>query len=155
GGAVRKPGIQIPYRDGMTLRDAVLLAGGLQEGALLSEAEVSHLPENRAAGITAVPNTVALASSYLFERGSDGRVLLAPGLSVPSAPAPQVLLKPYDAIMIKWQPDWQLQQVVTVAGEVKYPSQYSLVSRTDRLSDVLKRAGGLTASAFPGGVVFY
>jgi protein involved in polysaccharide export with SLBB domain len=155
GGAVRKPGLQIPYRDGMTLRDAILLAGGLQEGALFSQAEIARLPESRAAGVTAVPAVVALDSSYLFDRGADGRVLLPPGLSVPAVRAPEVTLQPYDAVMVKWQPDWQLQQMVTVTGEVKYPSQYALITKTERLSDLLKRAGGLTVSAYPNGVVFF
>src|SRR5262249_10514663 len=90
-----------------------------------------------------------------FDRGADGRVLLPPGLSVPTGRAPQISLQPYDAVMIKWQPDWQLQQMVTLAGEVKYPSQYALVTKTERLSDVLTRAGGLTTGAYAGGVVFY
>lgn len=154
-GAVRKPGVLIPYRDGMTLRDAVLFAGGLVEGALLTEAEIARLPENRAAGITAVPTAVPLDSSYLFERGVDGRAIVPPGIVIPTAKAPQVLLEPYDAVMIKWQPDWQLQQVVSVMGEVRYPSQYALVTKTERLSDVLARAGGLTTAAYPGGVTFY
>jgi len=155
GGAVRKPGVPIPYRDGMTLRDAILLAGGLQEGALLTEAEVARLPENRAAGATAVTRSVPLDSSYLFDRGADGHMIVPPGIVVPTARAPQVTLQPYDAIMVKWQPEWQLQQMVTVLGEVKFPSQYALVSRSERLSDVLQRAGGLTGAAYPGGVVFY
>ena len=71
-GAVRKPG-RVPYRDGMTMHDAVLLAGGMQEGALLTEAEVASLPENRAAGVTAIARTVQLDSTYLFERGSEWR----------------------------------------------------------------------------------
>jgi polysaccharide biosynthesis/export protein len=155
GGAVRKPGLPIPYRDGMTLRDAILLAGGLQEGALLTEAEIARLPESRAAGVTAVRTTVALDSSYLFDRGADGHMVVTPGIVIPQAPAPQVPLQPYDAVMIKWQPDWGLQQMVLVLGEVKYPSQYALVTKTERLSDILGRAGGLTTAAYPGGVVFY
>jgi protein involved in polysaccharide export with SLBB domain len=42
GGAVRKPGTRVDFREGMTLKDAVLLAGGLQEGALLTEAEIAR-----------------------------------------------------------------------------------------------------------------
>ena len=154
GGAVRTPGIQIPYSDGMTLRDAVLLAGGLQEGALLTDAEIARLPENRAAGATAVPTSVNLDSTYLFDRGPDGRVIVPPGIVVPAARAPQVLLQPYDAVMIKWQPDWQLQQTVMLRGEVRYPGDYALVTKTERLSDVLARAGGLMPAAYAGGVVF-
>jgi protein involved in polysaccharide export with SLBB domain len=154
-GAVRKPGTPIPYREGMTLRDAVLLAGGLQEGALLTEAEIARLPENRAAGVTAITTTVSLDSSFLFERGTEGRGIVVPGIVVPAGHARPETLLPYDAVMIRWQPDWQLQQLVTVMGEVKYPSQYALTSKTERLSDVLKRAGGLTAAAYPNGVTFY
>ena len=154
GGAVRKPGTEIPFRDGMTLRDAVLLAGGLQEGALLTEAEIARLPESRADGVTATTTTVPLDSSYLFERGPDGRYIGPPGVMIASGKAPPELLKPYDAITIKFQPEWQLQQMVSVRGEVKYPADYSIISRSERLSDLIKRAGGLTDAAYPNGIVF-
>jgi len=151
-GAVRSPG-QIPYRDGMTLRDAVLLADGLQEGASLTDAEVARLPDNRAAGVTAITTHVRLDSTYLFERGADGR----PIASTPSAlvnRAPETVLQPYDAVLIKRQPEWQLQQTVTIRGEVRFPGDYSLTNKTERLSDVIARAGGLTTSAYADGIVF-
>jgi polysaccharide biosynthesis/export protein len=154
GGAVKRPGLQIPYREGMTLRDAVLVAGGLVEGALLTEAEVASLPDVRGAGITAVTTKVALDSTYLFDRGADGRLIVPPGIIVPTERARQVLLRPYDVVLIKWQPDWQLQQTVTLRGEVRYPGDYPLLTKTERLSDLLSRAGGFTSSAYPGGVVF-
>lgn len=154
GGAVKRPGLQIEYREGMTLRDAVLLSGGLVEGALLTEAEIASLPDTRGAGITAITTKVALDSTYLFDRGADGRLLVPPGIVVPTAPAQQVLLRPYDVVLIKWQPDWQLQQTVTLRGEVQYPGDYPLVTKTERISDLLSRAGGFTTAAYPGGVVF-
>jgi protein involved in polysaccharide export with SLBB domain len=154
GGAVKRAGIQIPYREGMTLRDAVLLSGGLIEGALLTEAEVASLPDTRGAGITAITMKVALDSTYLFDRGADGRLIVPAGIIVPTQPAPQILLRPYDVVSIKWQPDWQLQQTVTLRGEVQYPNDYALVTKTERLSDLLTRAGGFTSAAYPGGVVF-
>ena len=150
-GAVRTPG-QIPYRDGMTLRDAVLLADGLQEGASLTDAEVARLPETRGAGVTAITQRVALDSSYLFERGANGHVIADGGTR--SAGAPEILLQAYDAVLIKRQPEWQLQQTVAVRGEVKYPGNYSLKTKTERLSDIIARAGGLTSSAYPDGIVF-
>lgn len=152
-GAVRKPG-RIPYRDGMTLHDAVLLADGLQEGALLTDAEVARLPESRAGGVTAVTMTVPLDSSYLLDRGANGRYEGPPGLDVPARRAPDVMLQAYDAVLIKRQPDWQLQQTVAVQGEVKSPGEYTLTHKTERLSDILQRAGGLTDAAYAGGVVF-
>ncbi len=151
-GSVRRPG-RIPYREGMTLRDAVLLANGLEEGALLTNAEIARLPENRAAGQVAVTRTVPLDSTYLFTRGPDGRYIGPPGVQAPTAKAPEVPLQPYDAILIKQQPDWVLQRSVTLSGEVMYPGTYALTTKSERLSDVLQRAGGLTSSAYPEGMV--
>jgi polysaccharide export outer membrane protein len=152
-GAVRKSG-QIPFRDGMTMRDAVLLAGGMLEGALLENAEIARLPENRAAGVTAVTQLFPLDSTYLFDRAPNSRYIGAPGIQAPTGKAPEIALMPYDAILIKRQPEWQLQQTVSVQGEVIYPGPYSLVRKTERLADIIKRAGGLTGAAYAGGVVF-
>ncbi len=152
-GAVRQSG-QIPFREGMTLHDAVLLAGGMQEGALLTNAEIARLPESRAAGVTAVTTIVPLDSSYLLDLGADGKYHGPPGFAAPTAKAPEVLLQPYDAVLIKRQPEWQLLQTVTVEGEVQYPGAYSLVRKTEKLSDIIARAGGLTTAAYPDGIVF-
>lgn len=152
-GAVRKSG-RIDFRDGMTLRDAVLQAEGLTEGALLTEAEIARLPENRPPGVTAVTQSVPLDSSYLFERGPGGRFLGPPGLAATTTRAPDVVLHAYDAILIKRQPEWQLQRSVSVQGEVKYPGTYALTAKSERLSDIIARAGGLTASAYADGISF-
>ncbi|MGH7616487.1 MAG: SLBB domain-containing protein [Gemmatimonadaceae bacterium] len=155
GGAVRKPGVRIPFQEGMTIRDAVLLAGGLQEGALLTDAEVARLPENRDAGVTAVTTSVRLDSTYLAERVSAIRSDDPTGEVIPAGHAAPLTLRPYDAITIKWQPDWALQQTVVLRGEVKYPGDYALAHKTERLSELLVRAGGLTSAAYhPDGIVF-
>tara|TARA_E500000178_G_scaffold355309_1_gene427476 strand:+ start:1108 stop:2916 length:1809 start_codon:yes stop_codon:yes gene_type:complete len=44
--------------------------------------------------------------------------------------------------------------VITVSGDVKYPGNYS-ISSSDRLSDVLERAGGYIKSAYPFGASLY
>jgi protein involved in polysaccharide export with SLBB domain len=153
GGAVRRNGRYL-YREGMTLRDLVLLANGVQEGASLKEAEVARLPEDRSGGRTAVTVRVPLDSTYLFERGPDGRFLGPPGTPVPSGGAPEVVLHAYDNVLILRQPDWALQRVVVIQGEVKYPGAYALTNKSERLSDLVKRAGGLTDEAYADGIVF-
>jgi polysaccharide export outer membrane protein len=153
-GAVRFGG-RYAYREGITVRDLVLLAGGLQESAYLREAEIARLPEKRAGGITATTLRIALDSSYLFERAPDGRYPGPPGLPAGTGVAPEVELRPYDNVLILRQPDWELQRSVVVSGEVTYPGRYALVSKTERLSDLIKRAGGLTAEAYAEGVYFY
>ena len=153
-GAVRKPG-RVSFAEGMTLRDAVLQIGGLTEDAYLKEAEIARLPEDRSQGELAVTQRVALDSTYLFERTPDGRYLGPPGLAAPAGGAPEVPLRPYDNVLILRQPDWDLQRTVSVTGQVKYPGRYSLLSRSEKLLDLLNRAGGLTKAAYPNGIQFY
>ena len=152
-GAVRKSG-RFPFREGMTLRDLVLLAGGLQEKAHLQAAEVARLPTDREGGKLATTVRVPLDSSYLFERGPDGKYLGPPGLPSTAGSAPEVVLKPYDNVLILEQPDWSMQRNVIIAGEVRFPGTYALQVKAERLSDVIKRAGGLTDLAYADGVSF-
>jgi polysaccharide biosynthesis/export protein len=152
-GAVRRSG-RYPYREGMTVRDLVLLAGGLQESALLTEAEVARMPGTRANGLTASTLRVPLDSSYLFERSPDGKYQGPPGLASAAGGTSDVVLQAYDNLLILRQPDWELPRAVYLGGEVKYPGAYSLVKKTERISDLIQRAGGLTADAYADGVNF-
>lgn len=143
-GAVRDGG-RFRYREGMTLRDLTLLAGGLSEGALVDEAEIARLPEERTAGVTARTVRVRLDSSYVTADGDDQR----------TATAPEVVLEPYDQVLILRQPDFRLPRSVFVGGEVRFPGAYGLRTQGERLSDVIERAGGLTPRADANGVTFY
>ena len=153
-GAVRNSG-QVPFHQGMTVRDLVLLAGGLEQSADLREAEIARLPQNRANGVTATTFRVPLDSSYLFERAPDGRYFGPPGLPAPSGNMPEVQLQPYDNVLILRQPNWELQREVVITGEVLYPGTYSLRTKTEKVSDIIARAGGLTREAYADGVVFF
>lgn len=147
GGSVRRGG-RYPWREGMTLRDLVLLAGGLREGAYLREAELARLPREREGGATATTVRVALDSSYLGDYVPGRPYRAAPGQSSPAfGSAPEVPLDPYDNVLILEQPDWQLQRTVVLSGEVKFPGRYALRSKNERISDIIAHAGGLTASA--------
>ena len=154
GGAVRRSG-RVLFREGMTLRDLVLLANGVQEGAYLNEAEIARMPEDRSGGRTATTIRVPLDSTYLFLRGSDGRYIGPPGMQVPAGGAPDVPLKPYDNVLILRQPGFELQRSVTLRGEVRFPGVYALTNQAERLSDLVKRAGGLTSEAYADGIIFY
>jgi protein involved in polysaccharide export with SLBB domain len=153
GGAVRKPR-QIPFQEGMTLRDAILASGGLDESALLTTAEIARLPESHGNGVTAVTTRVPLDSTYLFERTPDGRYLGPPGVPVTTGTAPEVQLRPYDVISILRQPGFEYQRTVSVVGKVRYAATYSLKNKTERLTDILERAGGLTPDADSGAIIF-
>jgi len=143
-GAVRRPG-RVPYREGMTMRDAVLLADGLTQDAQL-RAEIARLPENRPPGALAQTMPVALDSTFLFDRGATTEA---------ASPAGDTPLEPYDNVLILRQGEFSLQRSVVITGQVKSPGRYSLRSKTERLADVIERAGGLTAEAYAGGIQFY
>jgi len=152
-GAVRRSG-QYPFREGMTIRDLVLLAGGLDQSAYLNEVEIARLPQNRSDGVTATTTRVPLDSSYLFERTPDGKYLGPPGMPAASGPSPDVTVEPYDNILIMRQPNWELQRTAAIAGEVRFPGRYTLKTKTERITDLIERAGGLTKDSYADGVVF-
>lgn len=153
-GAVRKPGRQ-EWHEGMTVRDAVLQASGLREDAYLVEAEVARLPEDRAGGAVARTFRVPLDSTYVFDRSPDGKYLGPPGIPSSAKGADETVLRPYDNVLILTQPQWEQLRAVYVGGQVNFPGNYALRSRTERLADVLARAGGLTKEAYPEGIEFF
>ena len=153
-GAVRNSG-QVPYREGMTVRDLILQAGGLEQSADLREAEIARLPADRRGGATATTSRVPLDSSYIFERGPDGKYFGPPGLPAGNGSAPEVQLRPYDNVLIFRQPNWELQRTAVVSGEVLRPGTYSLTTKTEKISDLIRRAGGLTPEAYADGVTFF
>lgn len=147
GGSIQSGG-RYPWREGMTLRDLILLAGGLREGAYLNEAEIARLPLDRSNGATAVTVRVVLDSSYLAEYTPGVPYSGAPGIAGAAFRSmPEVPLMPYDNVLILEQPDWQLARTVVLSGEVRFPGRYALKSKTERLRDVIERAGGLTDEA--------
>ena len=152
-GHVKKPG-RFPYRQGMSLRDLVLLANGVKEGARLTDAEIARLPEDRSNGQTAVTIRVPLDSTYLFDRGRSGRYEGAPGQDAPAGGAPDVTLEPYDNVLIFRQENFEYQRNVVLKGEVKFPGTYALKNKREHLRDVILRAGGLTDEAQADGIVF-
>lgn len=154
-GMVRKPG-SFPWHEGMTVRELVTLARGPVVGADLREAELARLPATRDSGQLAETIRVPLDSSYLTERDSAGRYLGAAGMTFPAAgTAPEVKLEPYDRVTIFQQPQFEFQRAVDITGEVKYPGSYSLTRKDERLSDLVKRAGGLLPTAYAQGARFY
>src|SRR6266567_6677315 len=153
-GMVNKPG-RYPWQERMTLRDLVRLARGPRIGASLKDAEIARLPADRSQGQLADTLHAPIDSTYLFERDREGRYIGPPGQAFTGGGAPEVPLQPYDEVLILKQPDFELQRTVQVRGEVRFPGTYALRSKSDRLSDVLDRAGGLTPQAYPNGIRFY
>jgi polysaccharide biosynthesis/export protein len=141
-GHVKEPGTYT-FSDGMTIQDLVLLAGGFKEGALEGQAEVARrVAANGIVDSLATVYRVALdMSSSATARGSNG--------------AQDVGLQDGDQVFIRQLPGYEPLKTVEIAGEVIYPGPYTVGSRTERVSDIIKRAGGLTPEAYADGFRLY
>ena len=139
-GAVNNPGVFLLLKD-MTLKDLIFAAGGFSEDALIEEAEISRIdPANRNQKQLANLIYVKIDSSYNknhIAREDESFYLQA-----------------YDNIFIRANSDWEVQRNITLNGEVQKPGVYTLKSKTERITDVIKRAGGLKPTAYLEGARF-
>ena len=136
-GEVNYPGIY-RYASNETIEDLVLQAGGLTNAASLAKVDVSRRiiePDATEAGDT-------LAFTYSFK--------LNPDFTIPAGESP-FTLQPYDEVYIRRSPNYIEQQNVTIEGEVQFKGDYTLTNSNQRLTDLIKQAGGVTKHAYPEG----
>lgn len=129
-GNVRKPGL-ILWRQNMSLRDLLLTAGGISEFGDSSTIEILRRIRNANVGVA---------------NHSESRIFNI-DLTKNNAHPEDVLLQPYDIVIVKTLPGYSPQRTVLVLGEVKSPGRYGLENSGDRISDVIRRVGGFKASA--------
>ena len=122
-GAVNSPST-LPYGKGMTIHDAILLGGGLLEGADLSQVEVSTpaISNGRRTGLQLIRH-----------------VALDPGMASDAGNAP---IQPGSIISIPFDPLSLTAGYISITGAAKSPGSYALKSRLESLASVLKRSGG-------------
>jgi protein involved in polysaccharide export with SLBB domain len=151
-GEVKKPG-RYPLRTRMTLQDLVLIAGGYTEATELLQAEVARIAPGGFSGDSLAMllhpklpvEFMAPARTALFDSASITR----PGIEG------QFLLQHRDEVLIRPDPNYKLQQNVTIEGDITYPGVYAIEHRGERLSEFLARAGGPTKTSYLGGAQFY
>lgn len=136
GGAVARPG-EYPYAENMTIEDLVMQAGGLLDGASTAMVEVAR----RIKDPGSLEPSSELGKIYTFSL-KDG--LVADG-------EPDFVLAPFDIVEIRNSPAYRIQERVILDGEVAFSGGYTLAKKNERLSDVVKRAGGLTPDAYAHG----
>lgn len=132
-GEVARPGKYI-YADNMTLEDLIIQAGGLLESASTVRVDVSRrIKDNKS---TEVNPTIGEMYSFALKDGFivDGEV--------------GFILQPYDQIYVRRSPGYQPQVNVEVEGEILYNGTYALTTKSERLSDLVKKAGGTTPYAY-------
>ena len=132
-GEVLYPGVY-KYADNESLEDFILQAGGLKQTASTVRVDVSRRISNPQA---LAPDSV-IARTYSFS--------LRDGFVIDGAPG--FVLEPFDEVYVRKSPGTNVQQNVSIEGEVVFAGNYTLTSRRMRLSDIFKAAGGGTELAY-------
>lgn len=135
-GEVARPGTY-KYSDNTTLEDLIIQAGGLLESASIVRVDIARRiidPHSQTMNRT-------LSENYTFSL-KDGYVV---------AGDPGFVLKPYDEVYVRRSPGYHEQQNVFLNGELLFPGAYALNRKTERISDIVKRAGNLTPYAYAKG----
>lgn len=133
-GEVLRPG-ELKYAQGMNLEDAIIQAGGFKDSATPNRVEISRR----------VKNSNALSASAItaevFQINVDKDLKIAAGFK----------LSPFDIITVRPSSGYEIQKQVRIEGEVLFPGTYTLIKKDERISDLIKRAGGMTALAYTEG----
>ena len=135
-GEVARPGKYI-FADNMTLEDLIIQAGGLLESASTVKVDVSRRVKNN----KSTESTATIGEMYSFAL-KDGFVIDGEAGFV---------LEPYDQVYVRRSPGYQQQVNVEIEGEILYAGTYALTSKSERLSDLVAKAGGVTPYAYVKG----
>ena len=130
-GEVQKPGIY-PYASNMTVEDLIVAAGGLRESASASNIEVARRAQDTSAGEVSEIIPVHINEDLSFSQES-------------------TTLQPFDNVLIRRKPNYTQDMIVHVDGQVNSPGDYAIRNAEERVSDIIRRAGGLTGFAYPNG----
>lgn len=132
-GEVAKPD-SYSYSDNMTLEDLIIRAGGLRESASTVRVDVSRRIKDPKSTVS----TDSIGQMFTFAL-KDGFVIDG---------EQGFTLQPYDQVFVRRSPGYQAQQNVRVTGEVIFGGTYAMTTTEERLSDLVKKAGGATPKAY-------
>jgi protein involved in polysaccharide export with SLBB domain len=137
-GAVRSPG-KFQYSPTLTVKDLLVLAGGTKIEAARNRIDIYRVE------ITQNEPTRTLALS--LEVDEKYNLVNTGGVDI--------ALYPFDEVVVRTAPEFEFQEFVQINGQVRYPGSYAIISDNERLSSLIKRAGGLTAEAEPNDATFF
>ena len=129
-GEVIETGV-FPFFNNMTVQDLIVLSGGLKESASGSFVEISRRNKNDGINNTAEILTFSIDQSLSLSNEDRNQIL-----------------KPFDQVYIRQSPGYSIQKEVTLEGEVLSPGMYTIQRKDERVSDVIKRAQGLSPYAY-------
>lgn len=135
-GEVMNPGTY-PYAKNMSIEDLIITGGGLLESASLMKVDVARRSRDQ----LAMEETLETSHIYTFS--------IENGLIIEGEK--DFVLEPYDIVAVRRSPGYEAQRRVAIQGEVIFPGHYSLSTKDETLSSYIRRAGGLTSTAFAKG----
>jgi len=130
-GEVKRPGTY-PYAAGMTPEELILIAGGLQESANIKDIEIARRLEDSDSGTLSDIITTSINPDLSFN---------------PNA----ISLAPFDQVIVRKRANFTMQRLVSVEGQVNSPGLFAIQTSVDRISDLIKRAGGVNQFAYTKG----
>lgn len=130
-GEVKKPGTY-PFSNQMTVEDLIILAGGLREAANFEDIEIARRIENPESGVFST--LIPIRINQDLSLSNEAEVLI-----------------PFDNVIIRRKPNFTLEKMIFIEGQVNSPGAFAVQSAKERISDVINRAGGLTPFAYPKG----
>jgi protein involved in polysaccharide export with SLBB domain len=131
-GEINTPGA-FAFGEKIKVSDLILRAGGFKASASLSNVEIVRRVKDNDPSTIAKIIRLNVDSDLKLDLSSD------------------VLLEPFDHVIVRKSPSFRREELAIVEGEVFYPGAYAIVSTNDRISDLLQRSGGLTPNAFAKG----
>lgn len=135
-GEVALPGM-FPFAKNTTLEDLIIQAGGLLEAASTVRVDIAR--RIKAPKSTKVGRQMGQTFSFSLKDG-----LVVDG-------TPGFVLEPFDEVYIRKSPGYQAQQNVTIIGEVVFGGRHAMTEKNEKLSELVRKAGGLTPEAYPQG----
>lgn len=125
----------------MTVEDLIQKAGGLKESAATGRIEVIRRKKNIGKDDPS-QITSTIGEKFNFSINND--------LSI-NETASKFILEPFDEVFVRSSPNYEKQQFVSIEGQVVFPGVYALERKDEKISEILKRVGGLNAQAYPRG----
>ncbi|WP_310588199.1 SLBB domain-containing protein [Larkinella terrae] len=133
-GAVNKPGT-FEYADSLSVASLIVLAGGFSDGATASRIEIARRVRNDTTDLLNDQNV------RLFQFNLNEQLRL-------NETEARFMLKPFDKVYVRTSPRYESQKSVVITGEVPYPGSYPIRDKSERITELIARAGGLRPGAY-------
>lgn len=130
-GEVKRPGTY-PFAEGLTPEELILMAGGLQESANTEDVEIARRLEDEDLGTLAELIPVKVNADLSINENS-----------------PELMA--FDQLIVRKRADFSRQKLVTIEGQVNSPGMFAIQNSGERISDLIRRAGGINRFAYAKG----